>query len=144
VAAGKGVRVIKGTGEFMIPLHVGDSDCLEKMDQPFSHRSIGIAALVSLACGAVIAAVFRPDFPGPATIFVIFSGIAGVFATVYLKIKYPPYLVIWDKTDWNTYCAEYEADFRDEACAAAFADLNRDILRPWTRPKWLDPFLRWR
>jgi hypothetical protein len=128
----------------MIPLHVGDSDCLDKMDQSFSRKSIGIAAMASLACGAVMAAVFRPDFPGSTTIFVIFSGIAGVFATVYLKVKYPPYLVIWDKTDWNTYRAEYEADFRDEACAAAFADLNRDILRPWTRPKWLDPLLRWR
>jgi hypothetical protein len=128
----------------MIPLHLTNSSCVAAMEQPITSRSIGIAVLFSIGCGAVMAVTFHPAWPSPFAMFAIFGGIAGVLATAYLRVRYPPYLVIWDGTSWDTGRAEYEAYFRDEACAAAFADLNRDILRPWTRPRWLDPLLRWR
>ena len=138
-AAGRGEVARKGDLKFAIPLHVKGDVCYSKFIRPITVRSVLTAALVSAAFGGLMVAILRPEPANRWVIFAIFSVLAAVTATVTIKVRFPAYIAIWQE-DYS----EFTAYFRDGSQAQDFAGLNRDIVRPWTRPKWLDPLLKWR
>lgn len=138
-AGGRGEVVKDGDLRFAIPLHVKGDVCHSKFIRPITVKAILTAVLISAAFGGLMVAVIRPEPANRWAIFAIFSILAAVAATVTIKVRFPAYLAIWQE-DYS----EFTAYFRNGSLAQEFAELNRDIVRPWNRPKWLDPLLKWR
>ncbi len=136
---GRGERVVHGDLRFAIPLHVSGDVCYPKFLWPIPYRVLLAGALLSVAFGGIMLALIRPVPDNRWAIFAIFTILAAVAATVTVKVRFPPYLAIWQKD-----ASEYTASFRDASQAQKFAELNRDIVMPWNHPAWLDPFLKWR
>lgn len=120
----------RGTRTFPVPLHANNADCISKFRHPQPLGIILSAVVLAAVVGFAASTFVRPDLP--ARIFVFCVGTIMALVPVWMLVldRYPPYASIWESGG-----VDYTVGFRHESLARKFADLNREIIQSWHRPK---------
>ena len=134
VEVGAGTRLahdVRGTRSFQVPVHATVKDCRSKLLQPKPFWAYLPPLLFGLAVGAFMGYIAKPDWGSRMGAFTIFGAIAAFVGWVPMLIIFDSALEIHELGG-----ADCVAGFKDQAYAQRFAELNRGIVRPITRPSW--------
>ncbi|HEY4128786.1 MAG TPA: hypothetical protein VGN70_12115 [Gammaproteobacteria bacterium] len=122
---------IRGIRSFQVPVHATVKDCRAKLLRPMPLWARLAYVLFGSAVGAYMGYIAKPDWGDRMAAFTIFGALAGSVGWGVAKIGLSPALAIRELGG-----ADYIADFRDQAHAQRFAELNRDMVMPIRRPSW--------
>lgn len=120
----------RGIRTFQVPLHANDPGCLGKLRHPQPLGIILSVVVLAAALGVFASTFVRPEWPARIFVFCVVTVMAVFPIWMLVLDRYPPFVSIWESGG-----VDYTVGFRRESFARKFADLNRDIIQPWHRPK---------
>lgn len=122
---------VRGTRSFQVPVHMVVKNCRRKLMHPKPIWAYLLCMLVGITAGALMGYIAKPDWPSRMGAFGTFGVIAAILAWLPVAVVFRSALAIRELGG-----ADYIADFKDQACAQRFAELNRAIVSPIRRPNW--------